>query len=91
MSDAEWDAAAEKLQHRLASGAVDYVLAAQRFTEASQRTIHYLNQVTTGPRFDAVQGWRFRGRDGGSGPSGRSAARTVVRRWPRCGSRRSWA
>ena len=83
MSDAEWDAAAEKLQHRLASGAVDYVLAAQRFTEASQRTIHYLNQVTTGPRFYAVEVVRFRGSDGESAES--FECRTLVRPTPKSG------
>ena len=61
MSDAEWDAAAQKLQHRLTSGAMEYVLAAQRFTESSQRTIRYLNQVASGPRFYAVEVVRFLG------------------------------
>ena len=59
MGDDQWAAAAQTLSQRLTTGRVEYVFAAQRFTEPSARTIQYLNQVTSGPRFYAVEVVRF--------------------------------
>ena len=59
----EWEQAADLLAKRLSTGAIEYVLAAQRLTDNSISTIEYMNEVTAGPRFYGVEVVRFVGDD----------------------------
>lgn len=49
----------DKLTQQLNDGDITYVLAAQRFTSSMERQIHYVNHVSTGPRFFAAEIVRF--------------------------------
>ena len=59
LSDEEWASLSECLAQQLARGAFAYVLAAQRFTDSAKRTLGYLNALSQGPRFYAVESVRF--------------------------------
>ena len=51
----------ERIEYQLTNGAFSYVLMAQRFTPTVEKTIDYLNAVSRGPRFYAVELIRFNG------------------------------
>lgn len=51
----------DRIVKQLESGIYHYVLVAQRFTTAIQKTAQYLNQVMPGPRTYAVEIVRFQG------------------------------
>ena len=72
LSDEEWLALRDRLTLQLASGTFEYVLAAQRFTEPTLKTMEYLNAMSNGPRFYAVEVVRFEG-DGVSAFESRTA------------------
>ncbi len=66
-----WDLAPEdfepvesQIREQLESGAFHYLLVAQRFTPTIESTIEYLNAVTAGPSFYAVELVRFAAAEG---------------------------
>lgn len=61
LGDGEWATSVDRLSNQLATGKLNYVLGAQRFTETSLTTMDYLNHVSAGPRFFAVEMVRFAG------------------------------
>jgi len=62
ISEEECLAFADRLKSNLAAGSFNYVLAAQRFTPATLKTIEYLNAAESrGRRFFAVELVRFEG------------------------------
>ena len=61
LGDGEWAASVDRLSNQLATGKLNYVLGSQRFTETSLTTMDYLNHVSAGPRFFAVEMVRFAG------------------------------
>lgn len=61
LSEEDWSALHDRLTSQLASGAFEYVLAAQRFTEPTLKTMEYLNATSNGPRFYAIEMVRFDG------------------------------
>ena len=78
ISDEECQAFADKLTSNLAAGSFEYVLAAQRFTPSSLRTIEYLNSESKGRRFYAVELVRFQG-EGVSAFESRTVLKPQVR------------
>lgn len=61
----------ETLARQLIEGAFHYVVVAQRFTPQMLKTLGYLNDVTTGCRFSAVELVKFVGQDGLTAYEGR--------------------
>jgi hypothetical protein len=59
LSEEEFSLLQETLTQRLSTGAFHYVVVAQRFTPTMARTVEYLNAVTYGARFYAVELVRF--------------------------------
>ena len=61
MSEEDLASFGDRLGRRLESGAFAYVLVAQRLTETVVTTVRYLNAVTQGPTFYAVELVQFSG------------------------------
>lgn len=59
LSPEDFEPLENQLRQQLDSGAFHYLLVAQRFTPTIESTIEYLNAVTAGPRFYAVELVRF--------------------------------
>ena len=63
MTEEERSGFKDHVATQLANGTFHYVLCAQRIIPTTVRTIDYLNQISRGPRFFAVEFVRFRGTD----------------------------
>lgn len=64
MHEEEWENThKDKLAQQLRDGDMTYVLAAQQFTHSMKREIHYMNNISKGPRFYAAELVRFLGKD----------------------------
>ncbi len=59
LASKDFELVRSQIREQLESGAFHYLLVAQRFTSTIESTIEYLNAVTAGPRFYAVELVRF--------------------------------